>query len=795
MLKNYFRSAFRNLWKNKTSSLINIAGLSAGLSCCLLIALYIQNELNYDQFQERGDRIARVIMEYSFGGDVRKGNFTSTKVAPSLKKNFPEVESAVKMSAGSRVVRYGDKLFNEKKFFYADSTFFSIFSFKLLRGMPSRILKDSGMVVITASTAKKYFGNQDPVGKIIKVGSDEANYLITGVVEDCPTGSQIKFDFVASFSTLGVDQQETYWEANYTTYLLLKDKKDIASLQSRIPAFMKKEMPPDAGGTYISYLLEPFKSIHLHSVYDGFEPNNSIIYIYIIGAVALLILAIACFTYINLSTARSMERAREVGVRKVIGALRQQIFWQFISESVMISIVSLVLSFIIVAIAMPFFNDLAERQLAVSSLFTPVTGLFCLFVTACISLLAGSYPALILSGFQPIKALKNSFNGSGSGLLLRKSLIVFQFIISVFLISTTFIIQQQLHYIQNKKLGYDRNQVLVLPMDTKMLTILNTIKTEFKTNEKVLSVSRARSAPTQINGGYNISRPDMPEGTQLSVYGNPVDEDFIKTTGMVLAAGNDLSPQDINDVDDTVQHKIFHFILNESAASAMGWKPAEAIGKKIFMGDQRPGYVKGIVKDFHFQSLHDPVKPLVLFPEIRASVLLVKVKGNAIGQTISFLESKWKQLVIHRPFEYHFMDEDYNRLYSSELRLGSVLNLFAGIAILLACMGLFGLSSYAAKQRVKEIGIRKVLGASTSSLVMILSRHFIKLSLLAVIIATPIAWWCMNLWLQGFSYRIQMNWMSFVAAGFAAVFIAFCTVGTQAVKASIANPAKSLRTE
>ncbi|MCW3116350.1 MAG: macB 17 [Chitinophagaceae bacterium] len=794
MIKNYFKSALRNLWKNKTSSLINITGLSAGLSCCLLIALYIQSELSYDEFQEKGDRIARVIMEYSFGGDVRKGNFTSTKVAPSFKRNFPEIESAVKMSKTSRVVRYDDKLINEKNFYYADSSFFSIFSFKLLNGSRRQVLKDSGMVVLTASTAKKYFGSQDPIGKIIKVGSDEAGYMVTGIVQDCPSNSQIKFDFVASFSTLGVDQQETYWEANYTTYLLLRDKKAMATLQDKIPGFMKKEMPPVAG-TYIKYHLEPFKAVHLYSDYEGFEPNNSIAYIYIIAAVALLILAIACFTYINLSTARSMERAREVGVRKVIGALQKQIFWQFIGESVFTCLVSLCISFFVVAMVMPFFNELAEKQLTVSSLFTPYTALSCFFIVCCISLLAGSYPALILSGFKPVKALKNPFRTHGSGLWLRKSLIVFQFVISVFLIAATLIIRSQLHYIQNKKLGYERDHVLVLPLDTKMLNNISTIKTEFKANDHVVNVSWTVSPPTHIYGGYNMSKPGMPEGVQLSVFGNPVDEEFIQTTGMEIIAGSDLSQQDIQEVADSAKNKIYHFLLNESAVAALGWKPQEAIGKKMFLDKSRPGFVKGIVKDFNFESLHNAVKPLVLFPEIRGSVMLVKIKGNTIAQTISFLETKWKQVITHRPFEYHFMDEDYNNLYSSEIRLGKVLNLFAGIAILLACLGLFGLSSYAAQQRIKEIGIRKVLGASTGNLVMILSNDFIKLSLIAVIIATPVAWWSMSKWLEDFSYRITMNWITFAFAGIVAVAIAFCTVGSQAIKAAMANPVKALRSE
>lgn len=410
MIKHYFKTALRNLRKNKVFSFINILGLTVGLTCCLLMVLYIRHELSYDDFQKNGDRMARVIMEYSEGGSVMKGNFTSTKVAPAFKRNFPEVEQAVRMYKGTRVIQYQDKLFDEKSFMYADSTFFDMFSFKLLKGNPQYALSGPNVVVFTRSAAKKYFGNDDPIGKTIKVGSTETDYQVTGVIEDCPSNSQIKYDFLASFSSLGVTQEDTYWDANYTTYLLLKDKSSIASLQAKIPGFMKKEMATAlSGGDYVNFHLEPLKSIHLHSPYDGFEPNSSVTYIYIIGVVALLILAIACFTYVNLSTARSMERAKEVGIRKVSGAFKKQIFWQFIGESMILSVISLLLSLALAALLLPSFNHLADRQLSLSSMFSPLIIGLSLMIILCISLAAGSYPALILSGFQPVKVLKGSF--------------------------------------------------------------------------------------------------------------------------------------------------------------------------------------------------------------------------------------------------------------------------------------------------------------------------------------------------------------------------------------------------
>lgn len=795
MFRNYFKIALRSLWKNRTSSAINIFGLTIGLSCCLLIGLYIQHELSYDRFQKKGDRIVRVIMEYGKGANSHKGDFTSTKVAPVFKRTFAEVESAVRMEMRSRIVKYGETQINEKKFYFADSTFFEIFSFRLLRGDARKVLEAPKTVVLSESTAKRYFGNDDPVGKTLKLGIDGVDFTVTGVAEDAKSNSQIKYDFVASFSSLGPAQEETYWNANYTTYLLLRDASSIASLQAKIHPFMKKEMANEANSG-LTYWLEPFYDIHLHSPYEGFEPNSSISYIYIIAAVALLILAIACFTYINLSTARSMERAKEVGIRKVIGAFRNQIFWQFIGESIIVSLVSLVLSLAVVALVMPSFNQLTDKVLTVSSLFTPYTIAFFVFILACISLLAGSYPALILAAFQPIKVLKGSFKNTDSGLWVRKSLIVFQFVISVFLIIATIVIQGQLHFIQNKKLGYDRDHIVVLPADYKMLKNMEMIKTEFKSNSAILNVSSAASTPTRIEGGYSVRRADMPENEMLLVKATPVDEEFIKTAGLQLVVGESISAQDVKDVSyEENDKRRYAYVLNESAVKMLGWTPQEALNKKIFLGNQRPGLVKGVVKDFHFASLHTAIEPLILFADTYASVMLVKISGNNMAGTLSFLENKWKSLVPYRPFDYHFLDEDFNNLYASEMRTGKILNIFAGTAILLACIGLFGLSSYAAQQRIKEIGIRKVLGATIPNIVSILSKDFIKLAGIAAIIAFPISWWAMSTWLQDFQYRISLSWYIFLAAGLASMLITLITVSFQAIKAAVSNPIKSLRSE
>jgi len=797
MFKNYFKTAFRSLWKNKASSFINIFGLTIGLSCCLLIGLYIQHELSYDDFEVNANRVVRVIMEYKFDGgdDFKKGNYTSVRVAKVFKQTFPEIENAVKMVKYKRLVQYNGNLVNEKNFMYADPSFFNVFSFKLLQGNAQTALAVPNQVILTQSTAARYFAGENPIGKMLRVGTDSSLYYVTGVMPDCPSNSQIKFDFLASFSSLKLESREkSYWDANYTTYFLLKHPTDIASLQAKIAPFMKKEMAGQ--GATVNYMLEPMKNIHLHSEFDGFEPNNNIVYIYILEAVAAMILIIACFTYINLNTARSIERAREVGVRKVIGAGNKQLFWQFMGESVLLCTIATALSLILSIVLLPYFNQLTEKQLTAGMFFSPLFIGVALGLIVVVSLLAGSYPALILSNFQPVKVLKGSFKNTGSGQMVRKSLIVFQFSISIILVISTFIMQRQLDYIQNKDLGYNRDEVLMLPMIWQMAPKTELIKNEFKTNNNIISVSACYDSPVHIGGGYNMRSSVMPENQQVAVTADPVDQDFIKATGLKLIAGEDLSLQDIKDVSYDDQSKVnYHFILNESAARQLGWTPAQAIGKRMFLDDSRPGYVKGVVKDFNFESMHNTIKPLVLFPEMGGTTMLVKIKGNNIAQTISFLQSEWKSLVPYLPFEYHFMNEDFNNLYNSDIRLGKVLNIFAAIAIALACLGLLGLSSYSAKQRVKEIGIRKVLGASIGHIVTTLSISFVRLVFIAIIIASPIAWWVMNKWLQAFAYKANMNWWVFLVSASVALAIAIITVGFQAIKAATMNPVKSLKTE
>ena len=815
MIQNWFRTAMRNFRKNRMATAINIFGLTIGLSSCLLIALFVRHELSYDDFEVNGPRIARVIMEYRFdgGGEARRGNFTSTKVAPTFKRVFPEVESAVRMQWNYEIVRYQEKLFYESRFMFADSSFFDVFSFSLLKGDRRTALSGPKKVILTESTAHRYFGDTDPMGKLLRIGTDSLDYLVTGVMADVPSNSQFKFDFLASFSSLYANQEETYWDANYGTFLLLRRPADMVTLQPKITAFMKKEM--QGQGATVNFFLEPFMRIHLYSPYVGFEPGTSIVYIYILAGVALLILVIACSTYINLSTARSVDRAREVGVRKVVGAGRGQLFWQFIGESFLLCMGAVLLSLLVALAVLPVFNRLADRQLPAVSLVSPVFLLMALGIAVAVSLMAGGYPALVLSRFRPVKVLKGAFRNTRSGQGLRQSLIVGQFVISVFLIVSTLVMQRQLSFIQHHDLGYDRDHVLELPIVSQMLPGIDYLKAQLKTDPDVLSVSHCSSSPVVIWGGFNMRSAAMQQGVQMNVYGNSIDEDFIPTTGLQLVAGENITAQDMRDADpedftatgafvpgggvgsatgSTVK-PVYHFILNETAARQLGWTPQQAIGQRMFMDESRPGIVKGVVKDFNFQSLHSPIEGLVLFPRMRAGHLLVRVAGHQLPQTLAFVESKFRQLEPMVPYSMSFMDEEYNKLYDSEQRLGKVMNLFSAIAIVLACLGLFGLSSYSAKQRVREIGIRKVLGAPMGHLAFLLSKNFIRLAMVAIFIAVPFAWWAMSKWLQDFVYRTTMDWWIFVLAGVVVIILTLATVSIQAARTALLNPVKSLKDE
>jgi len=800
MFRNYLKTAFRNLRKNKLYSAINIIGLTTGIVCCVLIGLYITNELSYDKFHVNGNRIARITMEYLRGGAVTTVATTGSKVGPQFKRVFPAVEDYARTLKFRRVVRYENKQFSEKRFLYADASFFKIFSFPLLKGDASDALSTTDKIVVTESAAKKYFGTTDAIGRTVRI-NDAKDFIVSAVAKDVPENSQVRFDFVVNFYNLDGTETEQWWMANYITYFLLHEKDQLSGLQQKISAYMKtdairKEAEME-GSDYLTYHLEPFTRVHLYSSIDGFEPNGSITYIYVLGIIALLILMIACVNYTNLAIAQSAGRNAEIGIRKVMGAVRIQLFIQFIGESLLITFIAIVLAVLISVQIVPLFNSITGKHLSSSSLISLKPLLAITISGVLISLIAGAYPALVLSGPVIIKILKTGFSFSSRGASLRKSLIVVQFSISLFLIITTIVILQQIYYIHNKDLGYDKEHIVVLPMDYKAIGKYDGLKQQVSLLPGVTGVSGAYDLPTFVQWNDGFTANNGKQEMHFSAYAIPVDMDFIKTLNMQLIAGNDFTPADLQlaDTDNSGNLSRYIFILNETAAKKIGWTPQEALGKTIMKGE-KPGAVKAVVKDFHFASMHSVVGPLVIFlDKSYVRNILIKIQSGHVPSLVTQLEKIWKERVPNRPFEYHFMDEDYNNLYIAEQRTADVFTLFAGVAILLACLGLFGLAAFTSLQRTKELGIRKVLGAGLSNIVLLVAAQFLRLVAIAFVIAVPLGWLAANRWLQDFVYRINISWWIFPLAGIAVLFIALVAVGYHALKAALVNPVRSLRTE
>jgi putative ABC transport system permease protein len=793
MLKNYLKVAWRNLKKNKLYGFVNIVGLTVGITCCILIGLYIGHEWSFDRFHRNADRIVRVTTEHSIGSTVESFAQTGTKVGPQFKRTFPAVDAFARTLKFSRLISYQNKVFNEKNFLYADSDFFHIFSFRLVEGNPAIALNAPHQLVITESMAKKYFGKEDPVGKIVFVANSD-NYVVTGVVQDAPANSQMKFDFIGSFTSLDASKKEEWSTANYVTYLLLNRADQIPQLQEQVKLYMKNlQAGKDAhveGNDYLTYHLEPLKKVHLYSSLEGFEPNGNITYIFILGAIAVLILLIACANYTNLATAQSAGRGGEIGIRKVLGAGRGQLFAQHLGESFLLSCMAMLMALCLSIALLPLFNQLAGKSFTSAIFFQPITLLSLLLLGLIATLLAGFYPAFVLSSAKLAGILKAGFSFSAPGGGLRKSLIVLQFMISVFLIISTIIIMQQLSFIQHKKLGFDKDHIVVLPVDYKMRRDYDAIKKAISLNPHVIAIAGAEQNPTFVEWGDDIEVDNGTEHKSLPVNCIPADLDFVKTLGMQIITGSDFSPADMHQVDTTIKYT---FILNETAVKAIGWKPGEAIGKIVVKGS--PGIVKAVVKDFHFSSMHQPIGPLMIFLDTSfTNQMFVKISGEDIAATLNYLKTVWKERVPYRPFEYHFLDEDYSALYKVETRTSQLFGVFSTTAILLACLGLFALAAFTAVQRTKEIGIRKVLGASIFNIAGLLSVDFLKLVFIAELFAFPLAWLAMHKWLQDFAYRIHISPWVFACAGLLAILIALLTISFQAIKAGLANPVKSLKT-
>jgi putative ABC transport system permease protein len=803
MIKNYLKTAWRNLLHNKATSLISIAGLAVGICCFLLLATYLINELRYDRFHKNADRIVRVAYSYK-SADDKEGRYlavTQTAVVPVYKQEFSEIADGVRVfnysGNGPAVVQYNDKIFNEKNMLAADGSFFNMFSFNFLKGDATRALAEPSSIVITQSIAKKYFGSDDAIGKILKV-DDTHNLMVTGVIEDVPAYSQIKFDMIANSAIVNGIKEYKWSSASNYSYFLLKADANIAALEAKMNAYIKNILKEQNKDAVTLYTLEPLTRVHLYSnAQYSLESPGSIKYIYILGIVAVVLLLLACVNFLNLVTARSAERAREIGVRKVMGAMRGQLFMQFIMEAGIITLFSLLAGMVLLALLFPAFSNFTGQQLGFETWNTVWLTEALVAVFILVTLLAGTYPSLFLSAFKPIVTLKGKVSGQAGGNMLRKSLVVFQFVVSVFFIISTLIAGGQLRYMQTLNTGINREQVMVLDIGGIPYNNIAALKSEINQQTGVLGSTASYDSPVDVRGGYSINTAEGKAADySLSVTAIPIEKSFLTTLGVKLIAGRQLNTDDeLQVLNKDSEKRNYSFVLNEKAIKALGWKPEEAIGKKIGLNG-RMGTIKAVAKDFNFASLHQEITPIVMFPEYDwFGKLLVKTSGKNTAATIAAVQAKWKAFYPNKPFDYHFLDQEFEELYKADQRTGSILTAFTMVTIFISCLGLFGLAVFSTRQRVKEIGIRKVLGANVMSIVGLISSDFLKLVLIAVVISSPLAWYAMSRWLQDFAFRIDISWWVFALAGGMAIVIAFITVGYQSFKAALSNPVKSLRSE
>jgi putative ABC transport system permease protein len=808
MFRNYFKLAVRNLLKNKGFSAINIFGLSIGVATCLLISLYIFNELSFDNFNEKADRIYRINADIKFGESPQALAVNPDPMASTLVKEFPEVEAAVRFrDYGSSLVKKGNQNIKETKIIYTDSSVFDVFTLPFVTGQAKGSLSAPHTMVITESAARKYFKSTDIIGESLKFDNTD-DYKITGVIKDLPENSHFNFDFFLSLEGVEEAHRNSWLGFNFGTYIVLKAGTSPASFQNKLKSILDKYLFPQAGqvmninredfeksGNYVKLSLIPLQSIHLHS--DRIAElgiNNDIQVIYIFAAVAIFILIIACINFMNLSTARSANRAREVGVRKVLGTVKTQLIAQFLMESVLMSFIAFAIALILVAILLPFLNQLSGKNLSYTSFLTPG------FIAALIGgalvtgIMAGIYPSFYLSSFKPIQVLKGGVATGFKRSYLRSGLVVFQFFISITLIISTIVIYRQLQFIKEKKIGFNKEQVVIVKdayvLDKKSETFKNEVLKypEFIAGSQsgYLPVTPANRSEEALFAGTVIDNNKAVSSQLWSV-----DEDYLNTFGMEILSGRNFKKEMITDSNSVV--------INETAAKLFGFK--NPVGEKISMLDDfKTGTTKiftilGVVKNFHYQSLRQNIGALTMRLNRNNNAISFRIKGVNASTALDHIKTAWKSVAPSEPLSYSFLSEDFDAMYRSEQRSGQIFISFAVLAILIACLGLFGLAAYAAEQRVKEIGIRKVLGASVPQIFSILSKDFLKLVVIAAIIAFPLAWWMMDVWLRDFAFRVNIGWWVFVIAGFIATFIALVTISFQAIKAAVANPVKNLRTE
>ncbi|MFC6103491.1 ABC transporter permease [Olivibacter domesticus] len=805
MFKNYIKIAWRNLMKNKVYSFINISGLTIGLTCCFIICVYLVNELSYDKYNKQAEHVYRV--ERTFLNQEDKSvsldlGAVAPPFAPLLKNDFKEIKTITTiLPIGDGTIQYNDKIFKENELYFADEHLFDVFDVNLKEGNIKNALTEPYSILLTEEVAKRYFGNENPINKMIKI-NQQLLFKVTGIYESLPANSHWHPDVLLSFSSLkdtaiyGEEQLRTNWGNNmFYLYLLLPKGFDAKQLEAQFPAFLNRHVPDGSNkaSNWTSLSLRKLSDIHLYSHKDSeLEENGDIKRVYIFSIIGIFILLIACINYMNLSTARSALRAREIGVRKVVGANKSELIAQFLSESILICWVAAFISFLLTWLLLPLLNNLSGQTLSMSLLLKAQILIPLLLLPFFIGIVSGIYPAIFLSSFRPVKVLKGLFKNSEKAFSLRKILVVIQFSISIILIVSTAIVFQQLSFIQNKSLGFNKEQVIILNNNDGLDQSFQSFRNSLTTNTAIQDVARSSRIPSgrlldaqgaQINLGNSLA-PSKADIKYLRV-----DEGFIPTYGISMLSGRNFKGQDGSDTSS--------FVLNQAAVRALGIQSnEEALGKQFKYGDQM-GQIAGVMNDFNFESLHQRILPLVLSVstgENDYNRISIRVSGD-VQRAVQHIEATWKKYLPEVPFDYTFLDSRFADLYKAEHQQQVIFSVFAGVAIFIACLGLFGLSAFTITQRVKEIGIRKVLGASIGSIVRLLSKDFLLLVALAALVAFPIAWFAMSSWLSDFAYRIDISWEVFVVATCVALLIAFITISVQTVKAALANPVKSLRSE
>ncbi|MGD2246139.1 MAG: ABC transporter permease [Candidatus Aminicenantes bacterium] len=796
MITNYFKIALRNFQRHKGYSLINIAGFATGMACCLLILIYVRHETSYDKYHKDVDRVYRIAQDIRTKTANRAFAPISPMVAPTLKADFPQVEHAARiLIARNRLVKRGDVFFYEDRFMWADQELFDVITIPFIKGYPAEALTRPQTVVITERMSQKYFGHADPLGEILQI--NQRDYEVTGVVANSPKNTHIKYDLIASLETLADWDEMTNWYSTmFFTYLKLYPNVNVEEFAQQASRLADKYVGAQLKnwGSVYHYFLQPISSIHLHShIRYDIEPSGNRLYVYIFAFVGLFILLIASLNFMNLSTARSASRAKEVGLRKVVGAQKRQLIGQFLGESLFIGLLALGLALLVAWLVIPFINSITGISLNFTELLKPVVFIALIAGTVFVGLAAGLYPAFVLSAFRPAATLKGAMSSGSRGYALRNVLVVVQFAISVFLIFGTLVMFRQFNFMKNQHLGFDKEQKLVLPLrgGIDIQENFRMVKDMFSKNPSVSGVTVSSTVPGRGVSSFGVALIGEEDDKNQSMYHMYFDPDFIPDYGIEIIAGRSFQEQISTDFMGA-------FLINEAAVKAFGWaSPEEALGKRFRTGHGgRINPIIGVTKDFHYRGLQTGVEPLVMeyLPWTYRYVTL-SIDTSNLKETMAFVESQWKTLFPENPFESFFLDTDFDRQYRTDEQIGTIFSIFTVLGLFIACLGLFGLASFSAERRTKEIGIRKVLGASVPGIVVLLSKQFTKWVIIANCIAWPLAYYFMFKWLKNFAYSARIDILTFIFSGLIVLFIALVTVSLQTVRAATANPVDSLRYE